>query len=103
MLTSVFALTFARSFSYTSASTHTTDSQQAILVPAAALQQIDGQSVVFVRQTASRFERRNVELGSVAGEVVEIRSGIRAGEVIAGAGSFYLKTALLRERIGEEG
>jgi cobalt-zinc-cadmium efflux system membrane fusion protein len=81
----------------------TTDSQQAILVPAAALQQIDGQSVVFVRQSPSRFERRNVEVGNTAGDVVEIRSGIRAGEVIAGAGSFYLKTALLRDRIGEEG
>ena len=81
----------------------TTDSQQAILVPAAALQQIDGQSVVFVRQSPSRFERRNVEVGNTAGDVVEIRSGIKAGEVIAGAGSFYLKTALLRERIGEEG
>ena len=81
----------------------TNDNREALTVPAAAIQQIDGQSVVFVRQTASRFERRNVEVGNTAGDVVEIRSGIRVGEVIAGAGSFYLKTALLRERIGEEG
>jgi cobalt-zinc-cadmium efflux system membrane fusion protein len=81
----------------------TNDNQEVLTVLAAAIQQIDGQSVVFVRQGPSRFERRNVEVGSVAGEVVEIRSGIRAGDVIAGAGSFYLKTALLRERIGEEG
>jgi cobalt-zinc-cadmium efflux system membrane fusion protein len=81
----------------------TNDKREVLTVPAAALQQIDGQSVVFVRQSPSRFERRNVEVGRTAGDVVEIRSGLRAGEVIAGAGSFYLKTALLRETIGDEG
>ena len=81
----------------------TTDSREGIVVPVAAVQQIDGQPVVFIQQSPSRFERRNVELGNTAGDVVEIRSGLKAGEVIAGAGSFYLKTALLRERIGEEG
>ena len=81
----------------------TSDSRQGISVPAAAIQQIDGQSVVFIRQSSVRFERRTVEVGTAAGDVVEIRSGLRTGDVIAGAGSFYLKTALLRERIGEEG
>ena len=80
----------------------TTDSREGISVPVEAVQQIDGQSVVFVRQTPTRFERRNVELGNTAGNIVEIRSGLKAGEVIAGAGSFYLKTALLRETIGDE-
>ena len=79
----------------------TTDSREAIVVPAASVQQIAGQSIVFVRQTPSRFERRRVEVGNTAGDVVEIRSGLKAGEVIAGAGSFYLKTALLRDTIGE--
>lgn len=79
------------------------ESREAIAVPASALQQIDGQSVVFVRQNSVRFERRTVEVGIAAGDVVEIRSGVRAGDVIVGAGSFYLKTALLRERIGDEG
>ncbi len=80
----------------------TTDSRQTLLVPAAAIQQIEGQSVVFVRQSPTRFERRLVEVGVSAGDVVEIKAGIRLGEVVAGAGSFYLKTALLRERIGGE-
>ena len=67
----------------------THDNREALTVPAAALQQIDGQSVVFVRRSPSRFERRNVDVGITAGDVVEIRSGVRADEVIAGAGSFY--------------
>ena len=80
----------------------TTDSREGIVVPATAVQQIDGASVVFVRQTPERFLRRNVTLGVSAGDVVEVTSGLRGGEVIAGAGSFYLKTAALRDRIGDE-
>lgn len=80
----------------------TTDSREAIVVPTAAVQQIDGQSVVFVRQSPSRFERRSVRVGNTAGDVVEIRSGLRAGEAIAGEGSFYMKTALLRTTIGDQ-
>ncbi|MEQ1690525.1 MAG: efflux RND transporter periplasmic adaptor subunit [Gemmatimonas sp.] len=80
----------------------TTDSREGIVVPVTAVQQIDGNSVVFVRQTPERFIRRNVALGVTAGDVVEVLSGLKAGDVIAGAGSFYLKTAALRDRIGDE-
>ena len=80
----------------------TTDSRDGIVIPADAIQQIDGASVVFVRQTPERFLRRNVTLGVTAGDVVEVTSGLQGGEVIAGAGSFYLKTAALQDRIGDE-
>ncbi|HMS71637.1 MAG TPA: efflux RND transporter periplasmic adaptor subunit [Baekduia sp.] len=80
----------------------TAEQRQGLLVPVAAVQTIDNQPVVFVQQSANRFERRNVELGMTAGDLVEIRSGVQAGDTVVGAGSFYLKTALLRERIGDE-
>lgn len=80
----------------------TTERRDGIVVPVAAVQQIDGNPVVFVRQSATRFQQRTVETGLTAGEVIEIRAGLRIGEVIAGAGSFYLKTAALRDRIGDE-
>ena len=80
----------------------TTDSRDAIVIPATAVQQIDGQSVVFIQQTPERFVRRDIELGVSAGDVVEVTSGLQGGEVIAGAGSFYLKTAALQDRIGDE-
>ena len=80
----------------------TTDSREAVVVPAAAVQQIDGRSVVFERQSAERFIRRDIEVGVTAGETVEVRSGLKGGETVAAAGSFYLKTAALRERIGDE-
>lgn len=80
----------------------TTDSRDAIVIPATAVQQIDGRSVVFIQQTPERFVRRDIALGVSAGDVVEVTSGLQGGEVIAGAGSFYLKTAALQDRIGDE-
>ena len=80
----------------------TADQRPALAVPADAVQQIDNQSVVFVRQNATRFERRNVQAGRRVGDIVEILSGLEAGQMVVGKGSFYLKTALLRERIGDE-
>jgi membrane fusion protein, heavy metal efflux system len=79
----------------------TNERRQSVVVPVAAVQQIDNQPVVFVRKSESQFERRKVTVGQTAGGVVEILSGVRAGEDVVADGSFYLKTALLRERIGE--
>jgi membrane fusion protein, heavy metal efflux system len=80
----------------------TAEQREGLLVPVTAIQTIDNQPVVFVQQSANRFARRNVELGMTAGDLVEVRSGVQAGDTVVGAGSFYLKTALLRERIGDE-
>lgn len=80
----------------------TADARGALVVPVAAVQSIDNQPVVFVKVGDTRFERRAVELGATAGEFVEVRSGVTAGDAVVGAGSFHLKTALLRERIGDE-
>ena len=80
----------------------TIENRAMLAIPVAAVQQIDGRSVVFVKLDATKFERRNIEVGHTAGELIEVRSGLRPGEVIAGKGSFYLKTAALRDRIGDE-
>lgn len=80
----------------------TTEARRVLTVPVDAVQRIDNQPVVFVQQSAERFARRDVELGATAAGRVEIRSGLEAGEPIVAVGSFYLKTALLRERIGDE-
>ena len=80
----------------------TLEERQGITVPADAIQQVDNQAVVFVRQSNTRFERKNVQVGRRTGDLVEILSGLADGEMVVGKGSFYLKTALLRERIGDE-
>lgn len=80
----------------------TTEERSAVTVPADAVQQVDNQPVVFVRQSDTRFERRDVQVGRRSGDRVEILSGLNDGDNVVGKGSFYLKTALLRERIGDE-
>lgn len=72
----------------------------ALAAPLAAVQRVDGQPVVFVQTGATTFERRDVTLGATAGGVVEVLSGLAPGEPIVADGSFYLKTALLHDRIG---
>lgn len=80
----------------------TSEERQALAVPADAVQQVDNQSVVFTRQTPTRFERHIVQVGRRSGDLVEILGGLEEGQMVVGKGSFYLKTALLRERIGDE-
>ena len=79
----------------------TTEEGQALTVPTDAIQQVDNQPVVFVRQSETRFERRSVQVGRWSGELVEILGGLEVDQMVVGKGSFYLKTALLRERIGD--
>jgi cobalt-zinc-cadmium efflux system membrane fusion protein len=80
----------------------TGDGREALAVPVEAVQQIDGQAVVFERRSPTQFVRRDVITGATIGQVVEIVSGLEPGIDVVSAGSFYLKTALLRERIGDE-
>ena len=80
----------------------TKDQQKALAVPIDAVQQIDGQAAVFVRESETRFRRQNVQLGLQAGNMIEVKAGLKGGETIVAAGSFYFKTALLRELIGDE-
>ena len=50
-----------------------------------------------------QFEQREVVLGMEASGWTEIRRGLKAGESVITTGSFYAKTAALRELIEETG
>jgi membrane fusion protein, heavy metal efflux system len=64
-----------------------------IVVPLIALQAVKGVSTVFVR-TADGFEARQVTVGRRDARVVEISSGLTAGERVATANTFVLKAEL---------
>jgi cobalt-zinc-cadmium efflux system membrane fusion protein len=64
-----------------------------VLVPKAALQTIDGERVVFVRNERG-FEARQVATGREDDRSVEIVSGLFAGEAIAVSNTFVLKAEL---------
>ena len=73
-----------------------------LAVPSEAIQRIEERPVVFVQLSPVEFQKREVEIGPESDGWVEIRSGLRPGEHIVTKGSFYLKSALLRELIGGE-
>lgn len=64
-----------------------------VLVPRGAVQEIGGESVVFVR-TPEGFEKREVVLGRGDQEGVEVVFGLDPGERYAAANTFVLKAEL---------
>ena len=72
-----------------------------LAVPDSSIQQIEGKSVVFVRNSEKEFQKREVQTGIASGGYTEIRSGLKAGDLVASQGSFVVKTAFLRNLIGE--
>lgn len=77
------------------------DPREVATVPAEAIQEIDGQPVVFVLDGPDRFHSRSVEVGPTVDDWVEIRSGLEPGERVATTGSFVLKSELLSDTLSE--
>ena len=75
---------------------------RALAVPAAAVQEIDGQPVVFVHPAERSFEIRSIAAGERVGDLVEVRSGLSSGEEVVTEGSLLLKGQFLRGSLGEE-
>lgn len=80
----------------------TRDSREILAVPAAAIQMVNDRPVVFVQLAAGEFERRDVQTGVLDRGWREVRTGLKPGEHVVTEGSFYMKSALLRELIGED-
>ena len=64
-----------------------------IAISAAAIQTLEGKSVVFVRN-GDKFEAREVELGGRDGERVEVLFGLLPGDIYAGRNSFVVKAEI---------
>lgn len=71
------------------------ESGGALVVPAEAVQSVDGRDVVFVR-TPNGFKAQPVQVGARTSDRVEILGGLAAGTRIAGKKAFLLKAELGR-------
>ncbi len=78
------------------------ESRDSATVPVSALQEVNGQTVVFVKIAATRFEKRVLGVGDQGEDWAEVVRGLEASEEVVTKGSFYLKSILLREQIGDE-
>jgi cobalt-zinc-cadmium efflux system membrane fusion protein len=67
----------------------------ALLIPTSAIQDVEGQSTVFIREDETRFRARKIRVGRQAGLESEVLEGLTPGEVVVTAGSFLLKSELL--------
>ena len=79
----------------------TTTARDTLVVPAAAVQQIDDDTVVFVQTGEESFEKRVVEAGAGSGGWVPVLSGLKVGERVVTDGGFMLKSKLKAASIGE--
>jgi membrane fusion protein, heavy metal efflux system len=73
----------------------------AVLVPQEAIQQVNGQDVVFVRLAADRFKVQAVQTGENMRGNVRILQGLKPGEQVMTHGSFIAKSQLLKSTIGD--
>jgi multidrug efflux pump subunit AcrA (membrane-fusion protein) len=73
----------------------------AVLVPEEAIQQVNGQDVVFVRVASDRFKVQTVQTGENIRGKVRILEGLNPGEQVITHGSFIAKSQLLKSTIGD--
>jgi cobalt-zinc-cadmium efflux system membrane fusion protein len=79
----------------------TTLDKRALTLPAAAVQEVGGKSVVFVRQTPDTFRVKEIRIGQIAGGRAEVLDGLKEGEPVVVEGAFQLKSVLLNRDLGE--
>ena len=77
--------------------------RRVLMVPVGAVQQLEGKTVVFVREEPNEFEIRAVKTGAEVQGWIEIESGVKAGDTVATRGSFVLKAEHMKAELGEAG
>jgi cobalt-zinc-cadmium efflux system membrane fusion protein len=70
-------------------------------VPQQAMQQVNGQDVVFLRLSSDTFRVQPVQAGEIIQDKVRILQGLKPGDQVITRGSFIAKGQLLKSTIGE--
>jgi cobalt-zinc-cadmium efflux system membrane fusion protein len=74
--------------------------RSSLTVPVPALLSDEGRAFVFVHYDGEYYIRRPVKPGRTVGDLVEIESGLAAGQQVVTAGAFLLKSDVLRSKMG---
>jgi cobalt-zinc-cadmium efflux system membrane fusion protein len=81
---------------------HAGGGKEAIVAPLSALQNVDGEEILFVPEGENSFRARRVQVGRQSDSVIEIVSGLQPGEKVVVAGAFHLKSEMLKSQMIEE-
>jgi RND family efflux transporter MFP subunit len=65
--------------------------QEAVLIPASAVQDENGTQVVYVQIGGARFERRMVQTGARDGDRIAVVSGLEAGQRVVSKGAYLVR------------
>ena len=82
------------------AALETTSRQAKVVLPERAIVHEDDKTYVFVQVEPLAFERRDVRVKRVAGDKVEVLSGLYGGEKVAVEGTFFLKSVERQAELG---
>lgn len=75
---------------YASIALHPTTPRSGLVVPRGAVHQTGERAMLFVRAADGTLEPRDVQVGVVVGDVIEIVSGLREGETVVASASFLV-------------
>jgi membrane fusion protein, heavy metal efflux system len=76
--------------------------EDALFMPQSAVQDLNGQAVVFVDQGEGKYAVRPVRTGRIQGANVEVLEGLAAGERVVSRGGFVLKSQMFKSSLAEE-
>ena len=72
-----------------------------LTIPASAVQEYGSGRIVFVRVGPTAFALRPVETGEILEGRIEILAGLAEGEAVVTAGSFKLRSELMKASLGD--
>lgn len=75
-------------------------SEGALMIPASAIQRVDGKPLVFVKLADDLFEARSVRLGARQGDEQEVVRGLSPQDAVVIQSGFAVKSQLLLSRLG---
>jgi membrane fusion protein, heavy metal efflux system len=76
--------------------------RDSLMVNQTALQEMDGQTVVFVAHSNNRIEKRMIKTARRLGNLVEVIEGLSPGERVVTEGSFQLKSEFSKDKLVEK-
>lgn len=72
-----------------------------LAIPSAAVTLIEGVATVFKLEGDNEFHAETIDTGPTMGDWIEVRGGLAAGDTVAIAGVFHLKSLMLKSSLGE--